>query len=99
MSATVLGAHTDHVEYIVGASPSFALHAIAMENVTVRESARLRARCAEPGTAHPQPSTQSGPGPTASATATPSTAQPEPVPVATLPGTLDATPSHSKPRP
>ena len=64
----------------------------AIENVTVRESARLRARRAESGAAHPQSSTQPGPGP--AATATPSTAQPGAALADGLPGTTDTTPSH-----
>ena len=47
---------------------------IAMENVTVRESARLRARrAAESDSTRPQASTQPGPDPAATATATQST--------------------------
>ena len=63
-----------------------------MENVTVSESARLRARCAESGTAHPQSSTQPGSDP--AATATPSTAQSGAALADGLPGTTDTTPSQ-----
>ena len=63
-----------------------------MENVTVRESARLRARRAESGTAHPQSSTQPGSDP--AATATPSTAQSGAALADGLPGTTDTTPSQ-----
>ena len=63
-----------------------------MENVTVRESARLRARRAESGTAHPQSSTQPGSDP--AAIAIPSTAQPGAALADGLPGTTDITPSH-----
>ena len=103
----VLDAHTEHV-YSRCFPPSLVLHATscafsprtcfvtttlrAMENVTVRESARLRACRAESGTAHPQSSTQPGSDP--AATATPSTAQPGAALADGLPGTTDITPSQ-----
>ena len=67
-----------------------------MENVTVRESARLRARrAAEAGSALPQPSTQPGSDPASTTTATPNTIQPGFAPVPNgLPGAYDAKPSH-----
>ena len=63
-----------------------------MENVTVRESARLRARRAESGTAHPQSSTQPGSDP--AATATPPTVQPGSALADGLPGILSTSPSQ-----
>ena len=63
-----------------------------MENVAVRESARLRTRRTESDTAHPQSSTQPGSDP--AATATPSTAQPGAALADGLPGTTDTTPSE-----
>ena len=112
--AVVLGAHTDHVYSRCFPPPSLAPHAtscafppepvssppratVVMENVTVRESARLRARRAESSTAHSQPSAQPGSDP--AATATPSTAQPGTALADSLPGTIDATPSHGRSRP
>ena len=71
-----------------------------MENVTVRESARLHACRAESDTVHPQSSTQPGSNP--AATATPFTAQPGAALADGLPGTTDTMPSHyvaSPPRP
>ena len=63
-----------------------------MENVTVRESARLRARHTELGTAHPQSSTQPGSDP--AATTTPPTVQPGSALADGLPGTPSTSPSH-----
>ena len=61
---------------------------ITMENVTVRESARLRARrAAELDSTRPQASTQPGPDPATTAIATPSTVQPRPAPVSGGPTT------------
>ena len=65
-----------------------------MENVTIRESARLRARRPELGAAHPQSSTQPGSDP--AATVMPSTVQSGTALADGLPGTTDTTPSQMR---